>query len=260
MRLSIFASALTLLAALELCAGAEPAGKAAPEWDALFQPESGWIGADGAYSIPLSGDTMLWLFSDTFVGKVKEGKRLDARMINNSIALQHGTNQPEFFYGTAADGKPASFINPQSGSQRDYFWLTHGARTGDGLYFFLLRVVTVKPGTPFGFKLVDGWLAHVANPDASPSQWRITQTKVPFTSISAKGSLIFGNAVLREGGFVYCRLRLKCDRWPHASLPVGDGIPVRAHFLDLSCRHGSVVPQVPSRPDIPPGGPPIGRS
>src|ERR1035441_6662372 len=203
MRLSIFASALTLLAALELCAGAEPAGKAAPEWDALFQPESGWIGADGAYSIPLSGDTMLWLFSDTFVGKVKEGKRLDARMINNSIALQHGTNQPEFFYGTAADGKPASFINPQSGSQRDYFWLTHGARTGDGLYFFLLRVVTVKPGTPFGFKLVDGWLAHVANPDASPSQWRITQTKVPFTSISAKGSLIFGNAVLREGEFVY---------------------------------------------------------
>ena len=203
MRLSIFASALTLLAALELCAGAEPAGKAAPEWDALFQRESGWIGADGAYSIPLAGDTTLWLFSDTFVGKVKDGKRLDARMINNSIALQRGTNQPEFFYGTAADGKPASFIKPQHGSQRDYFWLTHGARTADGLYFFLLRVVTVKPGTPFGFKLVDGWLAHVANPDASPSQWRITQTKVPFTSISAKGALFFGNAVLREGEFVY---------------------------------------------------------
>jgi len=44
------------------------------------------------------------------VGRVKDGKRLDARMINNSIALQHGTNAPEFFYGTTAEGKLASFI------------------------------------------------------------------------------------------------------------------------------------------------------
>jgi hypothetical protein len=198
------ATALTcLLAVLELCVGAEPVGQAAPEWDALFQRDVGWIGADGVYSIPLGSDTTLWLFSDTFVGKVENGKRLDARMINNSIALQHGTNQPEFFYGTADDGKPASFIKPQHGSRRDYFWLLHGARTARGLYFFLQRVVTVKPGTPFGFKLVDGWLACVANPDDPPPQWRITQSKVPFTSISAKGGLIFGGAVLSEGEFVY---------------------------------------------------------
>ena len=156
-------SILPLLAALELCAGAEPAGKAAPEWDALFQRSAGWTGADGAYSIQLSADTTLWLFSDTFVGRVKDGKRLDTCMINNSIALQRGTNSPEFFYGTAADGKPASFITPQHGSRRDYFWLAHGARTARGLYFFAHRVVTVTPGTPFGFKLVDGWLAYVAS-------------------------------------------------------------------------------------------------
>jgi hypothetical protein len=151
---ALAASAIALtspLAPFASGAAAEPAGKAAPEWDALFQRESGWIGADGVYSIPLTGDTTLWLFSDTFVGKVKDGKRLDARMINNSIALQRGTNQPEFFYGTAADGQPASFIKPEHGSRRDYFWLCHGVRTTRGLYFFLQRVVTVKPGTPFGF-------------------------------------------------------------------------------------------------------------
>src|ERR1039458_10045175 len=152
MGLSIFASVLTLLAALELCAGAEPVGKAAPEWDALFQRESGWIGADGAYSIPLTGNTTLWLFSDTIVGKVKDGKRLDARMINNSVALQRGTNAPEFFYGTTADGKPAPFIKPQQGSKGDYFWLLHGTRTTHRLFFFLQRVVTVQTGTSFGFK------------------------------------------------------------------------------------------------------------
>jgi len=178
-------------------------GKAAPEWDALFQRASGWIGADGAYSIPLGGDTTLWLFSDTLVGKVKAGKRLDARMINNSIALQRGTNQPEFFYGTTAEGQPASFITPQHGSHSDYFWLFHGARTARGLYLFLQRVVTVKSGTPFGFKLEDSWLGCVANPDDPPPRWRITQTKVPFTSISEKGGLIFGGAVRREGEFVY---------------------------------------------------------
>ena len=201
--LSLLLSGLILLAALNACVGAEPAGKAAPEWDALFQRDSGWIGADGVYSIPLGGGTTLWLFSDTLVGKVKEGKRVDTRMINNSVALQRGTNQPEFFYGTAADGKPASFITPQHGSRRDYFWLAHGARTARGLYFFAHRVVTVKPGDPFGFKQVDTWLACVANPDDPPPQWRITQTKVPFTNISAKGALIFGNAVLVDGGFVY---------------------------------------------------------
>jgi hypothetical protein len=137
------------------------------------------------------------------VGKAKDGKRLDARMINNSIALQRGTNRPEFFYGSTADGKPASFIKPQHGSRRDYFWLAHGAKTARGLYFFLQRVVTVRSDTPFGFKLVDGWLAHVANPEAPPPQWRITQTKVPFTKISAKAALIFGGAVLREGEYVY---------------------------------------------------------
>ena len=106
---------LAVLSVLSACAGPGFIGRAAPEWDALFQRESGWIGADGDYSIPLDRDTTLWLFSDTFVGRVKDGKRLDARMINNSIALQRGTNAPEFFYGTATNGQPASFITAGAG-------------------------------------------------------------------------------------------------------------------------------------------------
>ena len=126
---------LILLSALSAGADAELRGKAAPEWDAMFQRESGWVGADGNYSIPLKGDTTLWLFSDTLVGKVQDGKRVDTRMINNSIALQHGTNAPEFFYGTTTNGQPASFITPEQGSPRGYFWLGHGIRTARGLYF-----------------------------------------------------------------------------------------------------------------------------
>ena len=202
-RLVPILAAWLALTALDLRGDPRPLGKAAPEWDARFQRDSGWIGADGAYSIPLSTNTTLWLYSDTFVGKVKDGKRTDARMINNSIALQQGTNQPEFFYGTSRDGKPDSFIKPQHGSAHGYFWLGHGVKTGRGLYFFLQQMVTVRSDTPFGFKLVDGWLAHVPNPDAPPPEWRIVQTKVPFNMVSSKGALIFGGAVLREREFVY---------------------------------------------------------
>jgi hypothetical protein len=188
---------------LALGADLPPLGKAAPEWDALFQRDSGWIGADGDYSIPLGGDRTLWLYSDSFVGQVKDGKRTDARMINNSIALQQGTNRPEFFYGRTRDGKADSFIKPQHGRAHGYFWLGHGVRTSGGLYFFMQQIVTLHSDSPFGFKMVDGWLAEVANPDAPPPQWQITQTKVPFTKVSAKGALIFGGAVLREGDSIY---------------------------------------------------------
>jgi hypothetical protein len=232
----LFMSALTLLSTLRLWAGTEPAGKAAPEWDARFQRDSGWIGADGNYSISLGGGTTLWLFSDTIVGKVKDGKRLDARMMHNSIALQRGTNAPQFFYGQAADGKPASFIKPQPGSKDDYYWLAHGIRTTGGLFFFLQRVVTVHTGTPFGFKLLDGWIAHVANPDDPPPQWRSSQTKVPFTEISEKSALIFGGAVLREREYAYI---FGSDSRPEAGKPgVPNGLVLARvaadHFADFA--------------------------
>ena len=120
---------LSLLWAHSACAATELKGKAAPEWDALFQRESGWIGADGNYSIPLKGETTLWLFSDTFVGTVKDNRRVDTVMINNSAAVQHiGSSKPvEFFYRTTKDGAPASFVTPDDG--RGYFWLFDAVMT-----------------------------------------------------------------------------------------------------------------------------------
>ena len=194
---------IALLSVINVWGAPEPPGNAAPEWDALFQRQSGWIGADGDYSISLTTNTTLWLYSDTFVGDVKDGKRKNAVMIHNSIALQQGTKRPGFFYGRTREGKPDSFIKPTHGVTGGYFWLTHGIRTRAGLYFFMVQVVTVKPDDPFGFKVKDGWLAEVSNPDAPPPEWRITQRQVPFTRISDKGALVFGGAVWREGGFIY---------------------------------------------------------
>ncbi len=195
--------ALITLATCSLGAGEAVRGVPDPAWDGLFQQTNGWIGADGNYSVPLSPNETLWLFSDTFVGEIKEGKRVNARMIHNSIALQSGTNRPVFYYGKTSDGRPDSFINPLHGATNGYFWLNHGLKTPQALYCFALQVLTVDTKSPFGFKLKDGWLIRVSNPEASPDEWRMTQTKVPFTKISGDESLIFGGAVLEEKGFAY---------------------------------------------------------
>src|SRR5262249_34487248 len=43
---------------------------------ALFARSDGWTGADSAYSIVLSEKRALWLFGDTWIGKISGGKRL----------------------------------------------------------------------------------------------------------------------------------------------------------------------------------------
>lgn len=182
--------------------------KPAPELDALFQQTNGWIGADGAFTVPLSTNTTLWLFSDTFVGNIIDGKRTNVTMINNSVAVQHRGGAPEFFFH---DGKkPESFIKPLDGV--GYFWLMHGVRGSRGLFLLLSQVKTVQPNSAFGFRTFGLWLGQVTNPDDPPPQWRITQKKVPFARFSKQETLTFGSTVLESGGFTYlygCRARQK---------------------------------------------------
>ena len=195
-----FAGGFLLGAALMLAGDALP-GQAAPELDALFQRTNGWIGADAAYSIPLSSNTTLWLFGDTFIGEIQNGRRTNAVMINNTLGLQRGTNRPEFFHGPTRDGKPEAFFKPKDG--RGYFWPMHGVRTDDGLWLFLHQIVNVKVGGPFGFKAIGCWLGHVPNPDDPPDRWKISQVQVPFTEIAPEGALFFGGGVMRDGPWIY---------------------------------------------------------
>ncbi len=176
----------------------------APQLDALFQRTEGWIGADGAYSVALKPDRILWLFSDTWVGKVRDGKRAEATIVNNSIALQDGRGpaaKVRFFHGQNAQGKPAAWITPVDG--RGWFWLQAGALVQGKLYLFLTQVEkSGKPGV-FGFRLIGVWLGIVANPQDEPASWRIRQEKLPFAEFSQRRTLSFGAAALADGDFLY---------------------------------------------------------
>jgi len=59
--------------------------------DSVFQnygnSGNGWTGGDGTYSVQLPNGTILWIFSDTFLGKVANGTRVqsETQFIHNSI-------------------------------------------------------------------------------------------------------------------------------------------------------------------------------
>jgi hypothetical protein len=111
---------------------------AAPEWDVLFNRTSGWTGADGVYSIPLTGldaagqplNSTLWTFNDTFYGKVDgDNNRIGSRIIHNSTALLSG-NQPDpdrirFFFGETRSGEPTARLLPTNPSER-WLWANAG--------------------------------------------------------------------------------------------------------------------------------------
>jgi hypothetical protein len=176
-----------------------------PRYDALFDNEKGWTGADGAYSLPLSDDLTLWLFGDTWLGDTRNGAHLNATIINNTVALQHGMPPSEvsldFYHGRTAGDKPGAFIRPADG--RGWFWIYHGALNRQGLYLFLIQIERTEKPPEGGFKIIGTWLGHVVNPGDPPGQWRIAQYRIPWGNFSSSAGTLFGSWILKQGPWLY---------------------------------------------------------
>jgi hypothetical protein len=172
--------------------------------NALFERKEGWIGADGAHSVAMGANRRLWLFSDTWVGSVRNGKRVDATIVNNSVAIQDGRGDAaklRFVVRQNADQKVAALFTPADG--RGWFWLQAGAYARKKLYLFLSQVEkTDSPGV-FGFRQFGQTLGIVANPEDDPTSWRLEQRKLPCTIFSPERELTFGAAVLQDGDYLY---------------------------------------------------------
>jgi hypothetical protein len=181
--------------------------EALPQYEVLFSNEDGWTGADGAYSVALNQDTTIWFFGDTWIGQVKNGRHLNATLINNSVAIQQGKNPAtatiDFYFGGAAEGGPAALFQPADG--RGWFWVFDAVMTQKGLYVFLIQTERTQGDAVFDFKVIGTWLGHVDNPAEVPSKWRIGQTRMPWTEFSASGAILWGSAVLKVDDvlFVY---------------------------------------------------------
>jgi hypothetical protein len=172
----------------------------APDWNQMFQRTNGWLGADVAYSVPLGSDKTLWIFGDTFVGHIQDGKRTAAKMIHSSIAIQSTGEEPQFYYPVDKQGTPESLI--KNLGPRTYFWLSDGVRTEQGLSIFMQEVQWLN-NTAWGFKCVGTWLASVENPDEPPAHWNISTQKLPFTRVGANQDVLLGLETLKSGDYVY---------------------------------------------------------
>jgi hypothetical protein len=186
--------------------GAEPpvvkSAAPAPDLDALFVRADGWIGADGAYSVALSPRRTLWLFSDTWVGKVRAGRRTDATIVNNTVGVQEGSKgRLTYTVARGRDGKPSALIVPADG--RGWFWLQAGAADRGRLLLFLNQVEKTDDKSVFGFRSVGLWLGTVADADKPPESWRVEQVKMPNAVFSKERILAWGAAVLRVGDDLY---------------------------------------------------------
>lgn len=185
----------------------------ASDWEALLDRTSGWTGADGIYSIPLSGaetpsdsdtERTLLVFSDTFIGKVDaSNQRKDTRMVNNTYAILHGI-QPDpqkiqFFWRTDASGQPQSVFVPATPNIQpgDWYWLMDGVAIHDKIYVFALRLNSGSGGGIFNFKIVGVNLLAFAL-DAEDSVQNCQQFDTPlFYRNDAEGwEIVMGQAVM----------------------------------------------------------------
>jgi Domain of unknown function (DUF4185) len=175
-----------------------------PAMDALFRPSDGWIGADGAHSFPVSRDRTIWLFSDTWVGKIRNGKRTDATMVNNTLAVQQGIgvkSNVEFIVRKGPDGKAIAFITPADG--KGFYWPQAGAMFEKKAMLFLSQIEkTADPGA-FGFRQIGQWIGIVENPEDAPLNWRIAQRKLENVIVTPKRMLTWGAALLMDGEYLF---------------------------------------------------------
>lgn len=158
----------------------------APEWTQLFKRKSGWIGADGIYSIPLNGSEQattgdssktLFIFSDTIYGNAtsKEGEG-GFHMINNSYAILDGSepraDRLRFYENRGADGREKSVFVPDTdiAGKGQYYWLGDGFVNRDQqnrLYIFGYLIRNTGAAV-FGFEEIGNSLLTARPAAASP--------------------------------------------------------------------------------------------
>jgi hypothetical protein len=133
-----------------------------PAYDSAFRRTRGWTGADGAYSLKLSTGRVLWLFSDTLVGRVtRAGKRildsrvpinaLDVRALHSTAALQDSADPGTVhFIIPGGEAHPRTLFQPPDG--RGWIWVNGAEADARGGATVLLNqfLRSSDPRFPFG--------------------------------------------------------------------------------------------------------------
>lgn len=136
----------------------------------------GWLGADGAYSIPLEQGHDLWIFGDTLEGRQRTVEDGAPKMVRNSIGLSNcsvdGTWKIRFYIRHDAKGAPQDFFTAQHPGT--WYWAMDGFRSGADVWVTLLCVRATDTKSALGFETCGSDLAKISAPGPNPQQWKIT--------------------------------------------------------------------------------------
>jgi len=194
------------------------------EADQLFHQDYRWKGADGAYSIDLGEERVLWLFADTYIAYKAPYARNRAcvSMIRNSVGIQEGVDPTEatirFFWRTD-DSLPLSFFK-----ERDslWYWPLDGIRIDQKLLIFFAELHSIDQG--LGFEVCNHTAVAIDNPDDNPLGWRIQNIPLP----ARESHIMIGSAVEVYEDYLYsfcCQEPGTHDiflvRWPVDSARIG---------------------------------------
>ena len=184
------------------------------EWDAVFSRTEGWTGGDVAGTVDLGDGRTVWVFGDSWIGKVSHGRHASgSHMINNAIAIQRRSSlgkdraprygQISFYWGPDnEEKKPTAWIVPEEHADTHWFWPSGGGIVVPGpdgqsrLILFLFHLTKRgEQDSAWNFRHVGSAMAIVDDAQSPVSDWKVRQVNIPY-DIGAKG--VEGDAPIRE--------------------------------------------------------------
>ncbi|MET7463771.1 DUF4185 domain-containing protein [Nonomuraea sp. NPDC005501] len=157
-----------------------------------------WTGADGTYSLRLPGGRELWIFSDTFLGRINsDGSRPPVVeeggttvFLNNSFAVENGGRLSTIHAGTP--DKPVAVMPPRD--EKHWYW------AGDATLAGGVVEVTYQEYERYGTGAWD-WRWH-RNVVARFAPGRLDRPLSVHDLPSGHG-VAWASATLKDGGYTY---------------------------------------------------------
>jgi hypothetical protein len=165
-----------------------------------------WTGADGTWSVPLPGGRTVWIFADTFLGRVEPApnprgqghawRAAAAPLIHNSAIVQDRDGAlTTTLHGTAAGGVPAAWLGPGA-----VYWPMSAVLDGGALRVFVQSIGPADRRHPYG--VVRGAAIATVSPHDLNRARSITPLPAPRRDAAGE-QVFYGLGAVRAGGYVY---------------------------------------------------------
>ncbi|MEO6149742.1 MAG: hypothetical protein ABIN95_08965 [Mucilaginibacter sp.] len=210
-----------------------------------------WTGADATYSIPLGGGKILWMFGDTFVGKVNPPDathptrwRPSSSMNPNTFMIQNTSVTPNTWITVVGMGvdpvswmwwPPAKTGNDYlSGTSRTWYWPGDATISGNNLYIYFTKFQNISGGgySTIGTDLFTFSVSGLTALTATVSNIPATSTSVFTMPLNATKETMFGTALMEDGSNNYVYISDKIDYSPYGFWHTGKAYKVASSNIN----------------------------